>query len=1014
MTININSIMPWDEDDGFYSDNQILINYNGEYFNIYSHESLLHPISFSTIEDLLDYLKDDLEEFKDWYDYRMENENRLCRVGLSSPEIEKLVDNKKAIYDKYHGEIGKKATYHGKETKEFLEWKESRQGKTKLKSKPEEKVEKIITEFESLEELEFSYLAIEKDSIERANELIDKEDKNEIIKNIIIVGDTGIGKTTLVVSYLLDKFSPNTKMTNGVDFFLKEIKIKNLEFGLLIWDMLGLERVRFLSEFFAKKIDAAILCFDLTRFRTLENMEEWINIMRESNSYLPILFLGTKLDLVDEIQVDDDYALSFKDQFDLFDYIKVSSKTGENIQETFNIIFDKLIQIDQLDKIDDKLIKKKFKLFELLKNININDFSKKEIEFYAGTGAYEEILKEGISPFTLTSNAGNPDINGIFTLYWTSSVYANNYSLYQNETLLDSEINSLSYYIDDYSNGSYTFKVIAFNDIGNITSNEITINVEIPPIPNFIDTDEDGLSDDDEINIYLTNPNNPDTDNDGMPDGWEVFYNLNPLFDDSNGDLDYDDLSNLHEYSNGTNPNDSDSDDDGLSDGDEINIYLTDPNDPDTDDDGVSDGEEIEGGFDPKNPYSNAFMQTFIAFIGVVIILSISMVIFFISYYIYHSSYSFRRIKTKIYVKLKRSKKSKPENIDIIRGIEKTNTIAKKPKNVKPKRGEKPKPGSIKLIRGIEKTESIANTPKNVKPKRSKKHKTGNLVVKRGLDFLGGMIRYKVAIKNKSKTIISNIDISLQMTARHVRIIDIKPRVYKKFDRALIPNISPKQSLSIDFFLEPMICGNIPVIPLVTYLNAYSKPQISSGAPIEVISKCPLIMNPGEENIAKITNLFENGDFIIAKRTFELDYDPIKLFDLVQEAIGIWAGRQVSKPSYESTEPFIAEVYYYNLNQNIDPDLGHQEQIIIKVRVDEIMNVTTLNVGAEKNETVNGVLTNIWQLTNEKYGNVFGKSLESLHCPFCGTSVECLELDQDQVLCSNCGEKCRKKELRRF
>ena len=112
--------------------------------------------------------------------------------------------------------------------------------------------------------------------------------------------------------------------------------------------------------------------------------------------------------------------------------------------------------------------------------------------------------------------------------------------------------------------------------------------------------------------------------------------------------------------------------------------------------------------------------------------------------------------------------------------------------------------------------------------------------------------------------------------------------------------------------------------------------------------------------------------------------------------------------------PFIAEVYYYNINQNVDPDLGHQEQIIIKVRVDESMKVASLYVGAEKNETVNGVLTNIWQITNERYGNVFGIYFESLHCPFCGTSVECLELDQRLVKCSNCGEKCMKKELKKF
>ena len=383
--------MGWDwEEDGFYDDNQILINYNGEEFQIYSHENPLHTKSFSTIKALLDFLKHDLEEFKDWYDYRMENEQRLYKAGLSTPEVRKLVDDKKVIYDKYHEENGKKATYHGKDTQEFLEPKESRQGKASVKSKPKEKVEKTIIKFDDLEELEFPYLDIERDSIERAKELIDRENKNKRIKNIIICGSSGIGKTTLVVSYLLDKFSPNTNITNGVDFFFKEIKIKNLEYGLLIWDMLGLERVRFLSEFFAKKIDAAILCFDLTRMKSLENIEEWLNIVRKGDPNLPVLFVGTKLDLVDEIQVDDEYANSFLKEFNLFGFLKISSKTGENIQETFNIIFDKLIQLDKLDKIDDKLIKKKFKLLELFKSTKIyNIMSKKEIELYTGTEVSE-------------------------------------------------------------------------------------------------------------------------------------------------------------------------------------------------------------------------------------------------------------------------------------------------------------------------------------------------------------------------------------------------------------------------------------------------------------------------------------------------------------------------------------------------------------------------------------------------------------------------------------------------
>ena len=107
------------------------------------------------------------------------------------------------------------------------------------------------------------------------------------------------------------------------------------------------------------------------------------------------------------------------------------------------------------------------------------------------------------------------------------------------------------------------------------------------------DSDNDGLTYDEETYIYLTDPNDVDSDDDLMPDGWEVLNGLNPLIDDSSGDPDTDNLSNLEEYTYSTNPNDSDSDDDNLNDGSEVNTYFTDPNDSDSDDDNLNDGAEV-------------------------------------------------------------------------------------------------------------------------------------------------------------------------------------------------------------------------------------------------------------------------------------------------------------------------------------------------------------------------------------------------------------------------------------
>ncbi|MFW9872452.1 MAG: hypothetical protein ACFFG0_05060 [Candidatus Thorarchaeota archaeon] len=84
------------------------------------------------------------------------------------------------------------------------------------------------------------------------------------------------------------------------------------------------------------------------------------------------------------------------------------------------------------------------------------------------------------NPFILTSDANNPDMDGEFTLSWTKSVHADTYSIYQNETLVDNQLTTLYYDIRIYIDGSYTFKIMAINDYGNMSSNEVTVNIKIP------------------------------------------------------------------------------------------------------------------------------------------------------------------------------------------------------------------------------------------------------------------------------------------------------------------------------------------------------------------------------------------------------------------------------------------------------------------------------------------------------------------------------------------------------
>ncbi|MFX1340983.1 MAG: Rab family GTPase [Promethearchaeota archaeon] len=166
----------------------------------------------------------------------------------------------------------------------------------------------------------------------------------KFILKILTAGEGGVGKTTLLHRYVEGKFSADTKMTIGVEFFLKEIDLDGKQCTLQLWDFGGQERFRFLLESYVLGAKGALLMFDLTRPMTLENLQQWVTICRKGDVNLPILFLGTKLDLENDIMVDDDYALSFKQQFELFDYMKISSKSGENVAEAFEILTKKILE----------------------------------------------------------------------------------------------------------------------------------------------------------------------------------------------------------------------------------------------------------------------------------------------------------------------------------------------------------------------------------------------------------------------------------------------------------------------------------------------------------------------------------------------------------------------------------------------------------------------------------------------------------------------------------------------
>ncbi|MFW9950376.1 MAG: hypothetical protein ACFFKA_09675, partial [Candidatus Thorarchaeota archaeon] len=89
---------------------------------------------------------------------------------------------------------------------------------------------------------------------------------------------------------------------------------------------------------------AAIVLFDLTRISSIENLQEWVHKLKEVGE-IPILILGTKMDLIDEDTISpiDEYINEFKlNHTNIIDYVKISSKTGQNIKLAFKKLIDAL------------------------------------------------------------------------------------------------------------------------------------------------------------------------------------------------------------------------------------------------------------------------------------------------------------------------------------------------------------------------------------------------------------------------------------------------------------------------------------------------------------------------------------------------------------------------------------------------------------------------------------------------------------------------------------------------
>ncbi len=163
-------------------------------------------------------------------------------------------------------------------------------------------------------------------------------DPYSIKVKICLVGDSAVGKTSLIRRYVMDIFDDKYISTLGAKVSKKRVIIKkgdkNIDLILSIWDILGQQEFKSIHNMAFKGSRGALLVCDITRKDTLTNITTWKNRVEEIVGNIPMVLLANKSDLTSEYEFTEDELKSLSEQLNL-DFYLTSAKFGDNVIKTF-------------------------------------------------------------------------------------------------------------------------------------------------------------------------------------------------------------------------------------------------------------------------------------------------------------------------------------------------------------------------------------------------------------------------------------------------------------------------------------------------------------------------------------------------------------------------------------------------------------------------------------------------------------------------------------------------------
>lgn len=172
-----------------------------------------------------------------------------------------------------------------------------------------------------------------------------KDEEYDYLFKVVLIGDSGVGKSNLLSRFTRNEFNLESKSTIGVEFATKSIQVDSKTVKAQIWDTAGQERYRAITSAYYRGAVGALLVYDISKHVTFENVERWLKELRDhAEQNIVIMLVGNKSDLRHKRAVTTEDAMAFAEANNLA-FIETSALDSTGVDEAFRQILTEIYRL---------------------------------------------------------------------------------------------------------------------------------------------------------------------------------------------------------------------------------------------------------------------------------------------------------------------------------------------------------------------------------------------------------------------------------------------------------------------------------------------------------------------------------------------------------------------------------------------------------------------------------------------------------------------------------------------